>query len=63
MDQDQGQEEHPEGREKAEVEGKGEVTAIDISFLSTARAGTVIVRESELERAVRALELDGRVDA
>lgn len=28
----------------------------EISFLSTARAGTVIVRESDLDRAVRALE-------
>jgi hypothetical protein len=30
--------------------------AVEISFLSTARAGTVIVRERELERAIRALE-------
>ena len=32
-------------------------TMVEISFLSTARAGTVIVRESELERAVRALDV------
>jgi hypothetical protein len=31
--------------------------AVEISFLSTARAGTVIVRERELDRAIRALEL------
>ena len=41
--------------------GGGDATAgaeqvAEISFLSTARAGTVIVKESELERAVRALE-------
>ncbi len=30
--------------------------AVEISFLSTARAGTVIVGERELERAIRALE-------
>jgi hypothetical protein len=30
---------------------------LEISFLSTARAGTVIVRERELERAVRALRI------
>ena len=35
-------------------EEKGE--AVEIMFLSTARAGTVIVRESEVERAVRALQ-------
>jgi hypothetical protein len=29
---------------------------VEISFLSTARAGTVIVRERELERAIRALD-------
>jgi hypothetical protein len=31
-------------------------TAVDLSFLSTARAGTVIVKVSELERAVKALQ-------
>ncbi len=36
--------------------GEGEDAVAEISFLSTARAGTVIVKESELERAVRALE-------
>ena len=30
--------------------------AVEISFLSTARAGTVIVREKELDRAIRALD-------
>ena len=35
---------------------------IEISFLSTARAGTVIVRESELERAVKALEEGAEVE-
>ena len=30
--------------------------AVEMSFLSTARAGTVIVSEEELERAVKALE-------
>ena len=30
--------------------------AVEISFLSTARAGTVIVDERELDRAVEALE-------
>ena len=34
----------------------GEEDVGEISFLSTARAGTVIVREAELGRAVRALE-------
>lgn len=38
--------------------GNGEAAeAVEISFLSTARAGTVIVRERELDRAVRALEV------
>ena len=32
--------------------------ALDIFFLSTARASTVIVRESDLSKAMRALELD-----
>ncbi|KAL2409069.1 hypothetical protein ABEF93_008511 [Exophiala dermatitidis] len=35
----------------------GEVESIDISFLSTARAGTVIVRASQLQRALNALEV------
>ena len=34
----------------------GEEDVGEISFLSTARTGTVIVREAELGRAVRALE-------
>ena len=42
--------------------GNGEDVVAEISFLSTARAGTVIVKESELERAVRALE-EGAEDA
>ena len=33
---------------------------IEISFLSTVRAGTVVVREGQLERAVRALEVGMR---
>lgn len=41
------------------IQGDGDagiVEAVEISFLSTARTGTVIVKASELERAVRALE-------
>ncbi|KAK2807186.1 hypothetical protein FQN51_004800 [Onygenales sp. PD_10] len=34
--------------------------AVDISFLSTARAGTVIVGERELERAMASLEAESR---
>jgi hypothetical protein len=34
----------------------------EISFLSTARAGTVIVKESELDRALRALEEGAEVE-
>ena len=41
---------HGGGDESGASEG------LEISFLSTARAGTVIVKESELERAVGALE-------
>jgi hypothetical protein len=40
------------GRKTSELRDE----AVEISFLSTARAGTVIVRERELERAIRALE-------
>jgi hypothetical protein len=36
--------------------GDGEGEPIEISFLSTVRAGTVIVRASQLERALEALE-------
>lgn len=32
------------------------VDAVEISFLSTARAGTIIVGEDELRRAIGALE-------
>jgi hypothetical protein len=38
-------------------EYQDEDEVLEISFLSTARAGTVIVRERELERAVRALRI------
>jgi hypothetical protein len=56
-----------EGRAAEQQEGdlaaeEGEATVVEISFLSTARAGTVIVRESELQRAVRALDVDVDVD-
>ena len=40
----------------------GDPSGAEISFLSTARAGTVIVKESELERAVRALEEGAEVE-
>ena len=36
--------------------GQGGEQGIDITFLSTAKAGTVLVRTGELERAVQALE-------
>ena len=36
--------------------GSGQGDPIEISFLSTARAGTVIVRASQLEKALEALE-------
>jgi len=35
-------------------------TAVEISFLSTARAGTILVGEYELTRAVDALEAESR---
>lgn len=35
-------------------------TAVEISFLSTARAGTILVGEHELRRAVDALEAESR---
>lgn len=41
-------------------EAEAQDDAVEISFLSTARAGTVIVREKELERAIRALEAGAR---
>jgi hypothetical protein len=40
----------------------GDPSGAEISFLSTARAGTVIVKESELERALRALEQGAEVE-
>ena len=39
----------------AEYKGVGE-EGVDVTFLSTALAGTVLVRSEELERAVGALE-------
>jgi hypothetical protein len=57
--------EGPGGREKSRAGGGGggggeetdpDGEGAEISFLSTARAGTVIVKESELDRALRALE-------
>ena len=48
----------PGGREKSSSGGGTDPDGggTEISFLSTARAGTVIVKESELDRAMRALE-------
>jgi hypothetical protein len=46
----------------SEGDGDGGGVGAEISFLSTARAGTVIVKESELERAVRALEEGAEVE-
>ncbi|KAJ5908540.1 hypothetical protein N7495_001222 [Penicillium taxi] len=37
--------------------------AVEISFLSTARAGTIIVGEDELQRAIDALEAEKRQDS
>ena len=51
--------EGPGGRERSSGGGGGadpDGGGTEISFLSTARAGTVIVKESELDRAMRALE-------
>ncbi|KAF7505257.1 hypothetical protein GJ744_001120 [Endocarpon pusillum] len=45
-----------EVRQGSASEAEAQENAVEISFLSTARAGTVIVREKELERAIRALE-------
>lgn len=39
---------------------RSSLDAVEISFLSTARAGTVIVGERELERAVDALDAESR---
>ncbi len=47
---------HIEARPISSGETEAQDDAVEISFLSTARAGTVIVRERELERAIRALE-------
>lgn len=43
---------HEDGREESE----GEQGPVEVTFLSTAKAGTVLVKESDLERALRALE-------
>ena len=58
-----------EGREKGfwneegETKGEGEIemesTKIEMSYLSTARAGTVVVNEVDLERAMRVLRVNG----
>ncbi len=47
------------GREVGQASQQPEASdeAVEISFLSTARAGTVIVRERELERAIGALDV------
>jgi len=47
-----GEEGHPSPRSKPADVPEG----IEISFLSTARAGTVIVRANQLEGALKALE-------
>lgn len=36
--------------------GRVGASGADLSFLSTARAGTVLVREKEIENAIKALE-------
>lgn len=38
------------------VAGRVGAAGADLSFLSTARAGTVLVREKEIDSAVKALE-------
>ena len=51
-----------EGREKGfwneESDREGE-SKIEMSYLSTARAGTVVVNEVDLERAMRVLRVNG----
>lgn len=59
--------EGPGEREKSSGGGGGgdadpDGGGTEISFLSTARAGTVIVKESELDRALRALEEGAEVE-
>jgi hypothetical protein len=61
--------EGPGEREKSSGGGSGgggdadpDGGGTEISFLSTARAGTVIVKESELDRALRALEEGAEVE-
>jgi hypothetical protein len=56
--------EGPSGREKSSGSGDADPDGggTEISFLSTARAGTVIVKESELDRALRALEEGAEVE-
>jgi hypothetical protein len=60
--------EGPGGRERSNGGGGGGGGAdpdgggTEISFLSTARAGTVIVKESELDRAMKALEEGAEVE-
>lgn len=58
--------EGPGERERSSGGGGGDADpeggGTEISFLSTARAGTVIVKESELDRALRALEEGAEVE-
>jgi hypothetical protein len=57
--------EGPDGRKRSSSGGGGvdpDGGGTEISFLSTARAGTVIVKESELDRAMRALEEGAEVE-
>jgi hypothetical protein len=59
--------EGPSGKERSSVSGSDEDAHPDgggteISFLSTARAGTVIVKESDLDRALKALEEGAEVE-
>jgi hypothetical protein len=57
--------ESPNGKERSSGGGGGadpDGGGTEISFLSTARAGTVIVKESELDRAMRALEEGAEVE-
>ena len=46
------------------VGGRGTVQSIEMSYLSTAKAGTVIVEEGELDRAMQALRVgeDGAIE-
>lgn len=56
--------ESPGGRERSSGGGGADPDGggTEISFLSTARAGTVIVKESDLDRAMKALEEGAEVE-